>query len=178
MADRANRYSCAAARSFGLGAGATFGAVLAVASGAIAAVGAATGPLTAFSFLAGRVGRGFFTGGNKTLFAGAAEAFFAGAAFGGALVTLDGVAARDGATFGVFLTGAWLLAAGAFFTADLGGAFFAAGFFGAAVVVAFFATGFTALRAGDFFAAAIVCLPRPTLVGGDLFSVRDTLPDP
>jgi hypothetical protein len=76
------------------------------------------------------------------------------------------------------------LAAGAFFRADLddgffAAGFFAAGFFGAAFVVAFFATGLAAFRAGDFFAAAMVCLPRPALwLVGDFISVRGTLPSP
>jgi hypothetical protein len=142
--------------------------VLTGASGATgAAVTAATCPLTAFSFLAGRVGWGFFAAGAETFFAGAGETFFAGAAFGGALLVLDGVAVRDGAAFVAFLAGTLLLAAGAFFAAGLGAAFlaagfFATGFFAGAFDPAFFATGFAAFLAGDFFAAAISCLPRPT----------------
>lgn len=179
MADRASRYSCAAARSFGLGGGAAFDAALAVVRGAIAApLGAATGALTAFTFLADRVDWGFVAGGAATFFSGAAETFFAGAAFDGALVTLDGLAAPDGAAFVDFLAGALALAAGAFFAAGFDDGFFAAGFFGAAFVVAFFARGLAALRAGDFFAAAMMCLPRPALVVGGFISVRGTLPGP
>ena len=162
MAERANRYSCAAARSFGLGGGA-LGSALTGASGANgAAVTAATGPLTAFSFLAGRVGWGFFATGAETFFTGAGETFFAGAALGGALAILDGAAARDGAAFAAFLAGTLLFAAGAFFAAGFDAGFLAAGFFADAFEPAFFATGFAAFLAGDFFAAAILCLPRPT----------------
>ena len=118
MAERANRYSCAAARSFGLGGGAALGAVLTGASGATgAAVTAATCPLTAFSFLAGRVGWGFFAAGAEIFFTGAGETFFAGAAFGGALLIFDGLAARGGATFVAFFAGALLFAANGFFAA-------------------------------------------------------------
>jgi hypothetical protein len=162
VAERASRYSCAAARSFGLGGGAAFGAVLAGASGAPgAAVAAANCPLIALSFLADRVGWGFFAAGAETFFTGAGETFFAGAAFGGALLTFDGVAARDGAAFVAFVAGALLLAAGDFFTAGFGVGFFAAGFLAGAFDPAFFATGFAAFLAGDFFAAAMSCLPRP-----------------
>jgi hypothetical protein len=138
--------------------------VLTGASGAIgAAVEAATCPLTALSFLADRVGWGFFAAGAETFFTGAGETFFAGAALGGALLIFDGLAARDGAAaFAGFLAGALPLAAGDFFGAGFGAAFLAAGFFAAALDTAFFATGFAALLAGDFFAAAISCLPRPT----------------
>lgn len=163
MAERANRYSCAAARSFGLGGGAALGAVLTGASGATgAAVRAAICPLTAFWFLAGRVGWGFFAAGAETFFTGAGETCFAGGALGGALLILDGVAARDGAAFVAFLAGALLLAAGAFFAAGFDAGFLAARFFADAFEPAFFATGFAVFLAGDFFAAAISCLPRPT----------------
>jgi len=163
VAERANKYSCAAARSFGLGGGAAFGAVLTGASGAIGApVEAATCPLTALSFLAGRVGWGFFAPGAETFFTGAGETFFAGAALGGALLIFDGLAARGGAAFAGFLAAVLPLAAGDFFGAGFGAAFLATGFFAAALDTAFFATGFAALLAGDFFAAAISCLPRPT----------------
>ena len=165
MAERANRYSCAAARSFGLGGGA-LGAALTGASGATgAAITAAPCPLTAFSFLAGRVGWGFFATGAETFFAGAGETFFAGAALGGALPILDGAAARDGAAFTAFTTflaGTLLFAAGAFFAAGFDAGFRAAGFFADAAEPGFFATGFAAFLAGDFLAAAILCLPRPT----------------
>lgn len=114
------------------------------------------------SFLADRVGWDFFAAGAETFFTGAGETFFAGAAFGGTLLIFDGVDARDGAAFVAFVAGALLLAAGDFFTAGFGVGFFAAGFFaGGAFDPAFFATGFAAFLAGDFFAAAMSCLPRP-----------------
>ncbi|MGE5161231.1 MAG: hypothetical protein ACM3O5_06975 [Betaproteobacteria bacterium] len=185
VADRANRYSCAAARSFGLGGGAAWGAAPTVASGAITApLGCATGALAAFTFLAGRVDWGLFAGGAATFFCGAAATFLAGAAFD------DGFCAAGffGAALVAPLTGALALAAGAFFKAGFDDGFFAAGFFaagffatgffGAALVVAFFATGLAGLRVGDFFAAAMVCLPRPALVVGGFISVRGTLPCP
>ena len=145
--------------------------------GEIGAVAAATCPLTVFGCLAGRLGWGFLATGAETVFTGATETFFAGAAFGGALLILDGLAAGEGASLVAFLAGALLFAIGAFFAAGLDAAFFT-GFFAAVFGLAFFATGFAAFLAGDFLAAAIWCLPRPTSVGGERVSVRGTLPAP
>jgi hypothetical protein len=160
VADRASKYSCAAARSLGVGDGAACGSALTDASGTTGAVATAGAATAGRSALAGRAPWTAFAAGADDLRSGTAATFFAGSAFGAGLLIVDGFAARGGA-FGLpFATGLR--------AATFGAAFFGAGFLAAGFEAAFFATGFAAFLAGGFFAAAMSCLPRPTSVGAGL----------